>query len=64
MISLAEERFLNNPGNWQFDTAWQEMLNHATIKVIEAEKIKTASEKEHLDKSARCINVRSGHHHH
>jgi len=58
-ISLAEERFLNNSGNWQFDTAWQEMLNHATIKVIEAEKMKTASEKEHLDKSAVFSNIES-----
>ena len=33
-ISLAEERFLDNSGEWQFDNAWQEMLNHATIKVI------------------------------
>ena len=32
-ISLAEERFLDNSGEWQFDNAWQEMLNHATIKV-------------------------------
>ena len=31
-ISLAEERFLDNSGEWQFDNAWQEMLNHATIK--------------------------------
>jgi len=58
-INLAEERFLNNSGNWQFDTAWQEMLNHATIKVIEAEKMKNASEKEHLDKRAVFSNVES-----
>jgi hypothetical protein len=32
-ISLAEVRFLDNSGEWQFDNAWQEMLNHATIKV-------------------------------
>ena len=32
-ISLAEERFLDNRGEWQFDNAWQEMLNHATVKV-------------------------------
>jgi len=50
-ISLAEERFSENSGDWQFDNAWQEMLNHATIKVMDAEKQRTASEKEHL---ARC----------
>ena len=32
-ISLAEERFRDNSGEWTFDNAWQEMLNHATIKV-------------------------------
>lgn len=51
-ISLAEERFLDNSGDWQFDNAWQEMLNHATIKVMDAEKQRTASEKEHLARSA------------
>ena len=33
-IALAEERFLSNDTEErQFDSAWQEMLNHATIKV-------------------------------
>ena len=32
-IALAEQRFLTNSSNWQFDNAWQEMLNHATMKV-------------------------------
>jgi hypothetical protein len=32
-ITLAEERFLSQKGEWEFDSAWQEMLNHATIKV-------------------------------
>ena len=36
-ISLAEERFLDNRGEWQFDNAWQEMLNHATVKVSSLE---------------------------
>ena len=39
-ISLAEERFLDNRGEWQFDNAWQEMLNHATIKVDHANILK------------------------
>ena len=32
-IALAEQRFLSNSSDWPFDNAWQEMLNHATIKV-------------------------------
>jgi len=56
-ISLAEERFLDNSGEWQFDNAWQEMLNHATIKVMDAEKQRTASEKEHLEKSAAFTDI-------
>ncbi|KAJ3636502.1 hypothetical protein MTP99_000045 [Tenebrio molitor] len=31
-VALAEQRFLSNQHEWQFDNAWQEMLNHATIK--------------------------------
>lgn len=33
-VALAEQRFLTNQHEWQFDNAWQEMLNHATMKVI------------------------------
>jgi len=51
-IALAEQRFLTNSSNWQFDNAWQEMLNHATMKVMEAEKQKTESEAEHLQRAA------------
>lgn len=35
-VALAEQQFLSNSHEWQFDNAWQEMLNHATIKVITA----------------------------
>jgi len=56
-ISLAEERFADNSGEWKFDNAWQEMLNHATIKVMDAEKQRTASEKEHLAKSAAFTEI-------
>lgn len=35
-----------------FDSAWQEMLNHATMKVMEAEALKTASEAEHAKRAA------------
>jgi len=51
-IALAEERFLSNSSDWQFDNAWQEMLNHATMKVMEAERQKTESEAVHLMKAA------------
>ena len=37
-ISLAEDRFLTNSSSWQFDNAWQEMLNHATMKVCSSRK--------------------------
>jgi SH3 domain-binding protein 5 (SH3BP5) len=51
-IALAEQRFLSNSKEWEFDNAWQEMLNHATIKVMAAEKQKTESESEHLKRAA------------
>lgn len=44
-ISLAEERFLDNRGEWQFDNAWQEMLNHATVKVSSLNKMFSLSVK-------------------
>ncbi|XP_018320351.1 SH3 domain-binding protein 5 homolog [Agrilus planipennis] len=46
-VALAEQRFMSNRHEWQFDNAWQEMLNHATIKVMEAEHQKAESGKEH-----------------
>ncbi|EFA09348.1 SH3 domain-binding protein 5 homolog [Tribolium castaneum] len=46
-VALAEQRFLSNQHEWQFDNAWQEMLNHATIKVMEAENQKAESGREH-----------------
>lgn len=51
-IQLAEERFLSKHDEWEFDAAWQEMLNHATMKVMEAETNKTKSELEHQEKAA------------
>ncbi|XP_058830266.1 SH3 domain-binding protein 5 homolog [Topomyia yanbarensis] len=50
-VALAEQRFLSNSQEWQFDNAWQEMLNHATIKVTDAEKQKTESGTEHQKKA-------------
>lgn len=46
-VALAEQQFLSKQHEWQFDNAWQEMLNHATIKVMEAETQKSESEMEH-----------------
>ncbi|CAG0916633.1 unnamed protein product [Notodromas monacha] len=51
-IALAEQRFLSQKGQWEFDAAWQEMLNHATIKVMDAEHQRALSEKAHLDTTA------------
>lgn len=46
-VALAEQRFMSNSHEWQFDNAWQEMLNHATEKVMDAEKQKAESHAEH-----------------
>ncbi|XP_067912094.1 SH3 domain-binding protein 5-like [Heterodontus francisci] len=47
-IALAEQRLLEDEER-QFDSAWQEMLNHATQRVMEAEQTKTRSELLHKD---------------
>lgn len=51
MVSVAEQGMENN-GNQtdKGDTAWQEMLNHATVKVNEAEVERLASDVEHKQK--------------
>ncbi|XP_060936908.1 SH3 domain-binding protein 5b [Limanda limanda] len=51
-ISLAEQRLLEED-NRQFDSAWQEMLNHATQRVLEAELTKTRSELLHKETAAK-----------
>nr|XP_057909068.1 SH3 domain-binding protein 5b [Doryrhamphus excisus] len=50
-ISLAEER-LQEEDRRHFDSAWQEMLNHATQRVMEAEHAKTRSEAAHKETAA------------
>ncbi|XP_061442385.1 SH3 domain-binding protein 5 [Rhineura floridana] len=50
-ISLAEQRLLED--DKQFDSAWQEMLNHATQRVMEAERTKTQSELVHKETAAK-----------
>ncbi|KAM9384710.1 SH3 domain-binding protein 5-like [Pholidichthys leucotaenia] len=57
-IALAEERLLEEDSR-QFDSAWQEMLNHATQRVMEAEQARTRSEAEHRKTAANynsCIS--------
>lgn len=51
-IALAEQRFLSQKHEWKFDNAWQEMLNQATIRVMEAETQRQLSEKEHQRSAA------------
>jgi len=55
-VALAEQRYLSKQDEWQFDTAWQEMLNHATKKVMEAEHNKQESGREH-QKRATLYNA-------
>ncbi|XP_056277232.1 SH3 domain-binding protein 5-like [Pseudoliparis swirei] len=50
-IALAEERLLEEDSR-QFDSAWQEMLNHATKRVMEAEQARTSGEAEHKKTAA------------
>ncbi|KAM6899255.1 LOW QUALITY PROTEIN: SH3 domain-binding protein 5-like [Xenentodon cancila] len=57
-IALAEERLLEEDTR-QFDSAWQEMLNHATQRVMEAEQARIRSEAEHKKTAANynsCIS--------
>ncbi|KAL2084695.1 hypothetical protein ACEWY4_020213 [Coilia grayii] len=51
-IALAEQRLLEDDKR-QFDSAWQEMLNHATQRVMEAEQTKTRSELVHKETAAK-----------
>ncbi|XP_077576676.1 SH3 domain-binding protein 5b [Stigmatopora nigra] len=51
-ISLAEQRLLEEDRR-HFDSAWQEMLNHATQRVAEAEQEKARSEAAHKETAAK-----------
>lgn len=46
-VALAEARFMSHQHEWNFDQAWQDMLNHATIKVMDAENQKAECGREH-----------------
>ncbi|XP_032513549.1 SH3 domain-binding protein 5 homolog isoform X2 [Danaus plexippus] len=54
-VTLAEQRFVSKQDEWQFDSNWQEVLNHAIIKVMDAEKRKAESGREHQKKAALYI---------
>ncbi|CAF1098646.1 unnamed protein product [Rotaria magnacalcarata] len=49
-LSLAESKLLKADKR-EFDAAWQEYVNHATMKVMQAEQDKTRSERTHEEKS-------------
>ncbi|XP_014487186.1 PREDICTED: uncharacterized protein LOC106750977 [Dinoponera quadriceps] len=46
-VALAEARFMSHQHEWNFDQAWQDMLNHATIKVMDADNQKAECGREH-----------------
>ncbi|KAF3421177.1 hypothetical protein E2986_08648 [Frieseomelitta varia] len=46
-VALAESRFVSHQHEWNFDQAWQDMLNHATLKVMDAENQKAECGREH-----------------
>ncbi|XP_014207565.1 SH3 domain-binding protein 5 homolog [Copidosoma floridanum] len=46
-VALAEACFISHQHEWNFDQAWQDVLNHATFKVMEAETQKTECAREH-----------------
>ncbi|XP_070166568.1 uncharacterized protein [Polyergus mexicanus] len=46
-VALAEARFISHQHEWNFDQAWQDMLNHATMKVMDAENQKAECGREH-----------------
>ncbi|XP_056007323.1 SH3 domain-binding protein 5-like [Ostrea edulis] len=52
-VMLAEERLLQK-GEGSLSAAWQEMMNHATMRVMEAEREKRQSEERHQIATSRC----------
>ncbi|XP_039746574.1 SH3 domain-binding protein 5 homolog isoform X2 [Pararge aegeria] len=56
-VKLAEQRFVSKQDEWQFDSNWQEVLNHAIIQVMDAEKRKAESGREHQKKAAAYITA-------
>lgn len=50
-VALAESRFMSHQNEWNFDQAWQDMLNHATIRVMDADNRKAECGREHHKKA-------------
>ncbi|OAD53399.1 SH3 domain-binding protein 5 like protein, partial [Eufriesea mexicana] len=50
-VALAESRFMSHQHEWNFDQAWQDMLNHATLKVTDAENQKAECRREHYKRA-------------
>ncbi|XP_057335800.1 SH3 domain-binding protein 5 homolog [Microplitis mediator] len=50
-VALAEARFISHKHEWNFDQAWQDTLNHATIQVMDAENQKAECGREHHRKA-------------
>ncbi|XP_046565336.1 SH3 domain-binding protein 5-like isoform X1 [Haliotis rubra] len=56
-IALAEQKLMDDQSAAMLSSAWQEMLNHATIRVMDAEREKTRSEQEHLRRSNIFVDL-------
>ncbi|XP_076231385.1 uncharacterized protein LOC143177395 isoform X2 [Calliopsis andreniformis] len=56
-VALAESRFISHQHEWNFDQAWQDMLNHATIKVMDAENQKAECRREHYRRAVLFHNA-------
>ncbi|XP_017888959.1 uncharacterized protein LOC108630281 isoform X2 [Ceratina calcarata] len=70
-VALAESRFMSHQHEWNFDQAWQDMLNHATLKVMDAENKKAECGREHYrrailfhDAEKRLLQLAEKHHRH
>ncbi|KAK0079710.1 hypothetical protein PV325_000900 [Microctonus aethiopoides] len=46
-VALAEARFISHKHEWNFDQAWQDMLNHATIQIRDAADKEAICRREH-----------------
>ncbi|CAL7949345.1 unnamed protein product [Xylocopa violacea] len=56
-VALAESRFKAHQHEWNFDQAWQDMLNHATLKVMDAENQKAECGREHYRRAVLFHNA-------
>nr|XP_033339638.1 uncharacterized protein LOC117228084 isoform X1 [Megalopta genalis]XP_033339639.1 uncharacterized protein LOC117228084 isoform X2 [Megalopta genalis] len=68
-VAVAESRFMSHQHEWNFDQAWQDMLNHATLKVMDAENQKAECAREHHrrailfhDAEKRLLQLEEKHH--